>query len=229
MAAAPAAVPVKLHCRIGQARRDQHGRQRVRPRRPASSSYLREVDLAPVQPYVGERLNAALRSGTVTVKGSLAVNAPPGKPIAARFAGNAQMANVRTVDRVTGDDFLRWRSLAVSGIDFSLDDSKGPMRVGLNNIALSDFYARVILNANGRLNLQDVMAGGAAKGEAQPATSLTQANPASSPAASAPVPARRRSPPLQDRSRRCASAACRWTRAISISRISSSGRTTAPT
>lgn len=192
-----AAVPVKLHAESGK--RGVIGLEgNVLPAAPAAQLQLdlRGIDLAPVQPYVGDRLNAALRSGTLTVKGRLAVNAPPGKPIAARFAGNAQTANVRTVDRVTGDDFLRWRSLAVSGIDFSMDDSKGPMRVALNNIALSDFYARVILNANGRLNLQDVMAGGAAKGEAQPATSLTQASPASAPAASAPA-APAATPPAQ--------------------------------
>jgi hypothetical protein len=80
-----------------------------------------------------------------------------------RFNGNVMAGNVRTVDRVTGDDFLRWRSLAVSGIDFNMNDAKGPLQLGVNNVALSDFYARVILNANGRLNLQDVMAGGAAK------------------------------------------------------------------
>lgn len=190
----PAALPVKLHAESGK-RGVINMEGNVLPAAPASQLQLdlREIDLAPVQPYVGDRLNAVLRSGTMTVKGRLAVSAPPGKPIAARFAGNAQVANVRTVDRVTGDDFLRWRSLGVSGIDFDMDDSKGPMRVALNNIALSDFYARVILNANGRLNLQDVMAGGAAKGEAQPATSLTQANPASAPAASAPAAA----PPAQ--------------------------------
>jgi hypothetical protein len=184
----PAAVPVKLHAESGK--RGVVGIEgNVLPAVPAGQLQLdlRDVDLAPMQPYVADRLNAALRSGTLTVKGKVSYSALPGKPTAARFAGNAQVANVRTVDRVTGDDFLRWRSLAVSGIDFNMDDSKGPMRVALNNIALSDFYARVILNANGRLNLQDVMAGGAAKGEAQPATSLTQANPASAPAASAPA------------------------------------------
>jgi len=150
---------------------------------------LRELDLAPLQPYLADRFNAALRGGTATVKGRLGVEAPSGKPIAARFAGNAQFGNVRSVDRVTGDDFLRWRSLAVNGIDFAMDEAKGPMKVGVGSVALSDFYARVILNANGRLNLQDVMAGGAAKGEAAPSTSLTQANPASAPAATPPAPA----------------------------------------
>ncbi|WP_265920356.1 DUF748 domain-containing protein [Cupriavidus nantongensis] len=180
----PAAVPVKLHAESG--RRGVIGIDgTVLPALPASRLQLdlRQVDVSPLQPYLADRFNAALRSGTLTVKGKLNVDAPAGKPLAAHFNGNVQAGNVRTVDRVSGDDFLRWRSLAVSGIDFAMDERKGPMRVSLGNIALSDFYARVILNANGRLNLQDVMAGGAEKGEAAPSTSLTQANPASAPAA----------------------------------------------
>lgn len=179
----PAAVPVKLHAESG--RRGVIGVDgSVLPTVPASRLQLdlREVEMRPLQPYLADRFNAALRSGTLTVKGKLNVDAPTGKPIAAQFAGNVLSGSVRTVDRISGDDFLRWRSLAVSGIDFAMDESKGPMRVSLGNVALSDFYARVILNANGRLNLQDVMAGGAAKGEAAPSTSLTQANPASAPA-----------------------------------------------
>ncbi|MCO4888194.1 DUF748 domain-containing protein [Cupriavidus sp. WGtm5] len=180
----PAAVPVKLHAESG--RRGVIGIDgTVLPALPASRLQLdlRQFDVTPLQPYLADRFNAALRSGTLTVKGRLNVDAPAGKPLAAHFNGNVQTGNVRTVDRVSGDDFLRWRSLAVSGIDFAMDESKGPMRVSLGNVALSDFYARVILNANGRLNLQDVMAGGAEKGEAAPSTSLTQANPASAPAA----------------------------------------------
>ncbi|SOY67765.1 DUF748 domain-containing protein [Cupriavidus taiwanensis] len=185
----PAAVPIKLHAESG--RRGVIGIDgTVLPAVPASRLQLdlRQVDVSPLQPYLADRFNAALRSGTLSVKGRLNVDAPTGKPLAAHFSGNVQTGNVRTVDRVSGDDFLRWRALAVSGIDFAMDESKGPMRVSLGNIALSDFYARVILNANGRLNLQDVLAGGAEKGEAAPATSLTQANPASAPAA-APVQA----------------------------------------
>ncbi|WP_316156632.1 DUF748 domain-containing protein [Cupriavidus sp. BIC8F] len=179
----PAPVPLKLHAESG--RRGVIGVDgTVLPAVPASRLQLdlREVEVSPLQPYLADRFNAALRTGTLTVKGKLNLDAPTGKPIAAQFSGNVQTGNVRTVDRVSGDDFLRWRSLAVSGIDFAMDESKGPMRVSLGNVALSDFYARVILNANGRLNLQDVMAGGAAKGEAAPSTSLTQASPASAPA-----------------------------------------------
>lgn len=178
----PGAVPMKLHAESGR-KGVMNIDGQVVPTGPAAQLQLdlRDLDMAPLQPYMADRFNAALRSGTMTLKGKVAYDAPAGKPIAVRFNGNAFAGNVRTVDRISGDDFLRWRALAVNGIDFSMDDAKGPMQVGINNVALNDFYARVILNANGRLNLQDVMAGGAEKGQAAPSTSLTQASPASAP------------------------------------------------
>lgn len=186
----PGALPMKLHAESGR-KGVMNIDGQVVPTGPAAQLQLdlRELDMAPLQPYMADRFNAALRSGTMTLKGKVSYNAPAGKPMAVQFNGNVVAGNVRTVDRVTGDDFLRWRTLAVSGIDFNMNDAKGPMQVGVNNVALSDFYARVILNANGRLNLQDVMAGGAAKGEAAPSTSLTQANPASAPEAKPATPA----------------------------------------
>lgn len=186
---AAGAIPMKLHAESGR-KGVMNVDGQVTPTGPGAQLQLdlRDLDMAPMQPYLADRFNAALRSGTMTLKGKLAYDAPSGKPMAVRFNGNAVTGNVRTVDRLTGDDFLRWRSLAVNGIDFNMNDARGPLQLGINNVALSDFYARVILNANGRLNLQDVMAGGAAKGEAAPSTSLTQANPASAPEAKPAAP-----------------------------------------
>lgn len=191
LAAAPIALKVKAESgRRGVLTLDGA----VQPTLPALQMRVdaKQLDLTPFQPYLADRFNAALRAGNATVNGKLAVSVPSGKPVAATFAGTAQLSNVRTVDRLNGEDFIRWRSLGLSGIDFHMDDSKGPLRLALGQIALNDFYARVILNANGRLNLQDVVSGGAQQGQPAPTTSLTQANaapaPASAPAAqSAPA------------------------------------------
>lgn len=185
---AAGAMPLKLHAESGR-KGVMSLDGDVTPTLPAAQLQvdLRDIDMTSLQPYMADRFNAALRSGLLSVKGKLGVVAPAGKPIAARFNGNVLAGNVRTVDRISGEDFLRWRALAVTGVDFNMDEAKGPLQLGINSVSLSDFYARVILNANGRLNLQDVMAGGAEKGEAAPSTSLTQANPASAPAASAPA------------------------------------------
>ena len=184
----PGQLPVKLQAQTGK-RGTVSLDGTVAPTTPSAQAQIdiRDVDVTLLQPYMSGQFNAALRSGLLSVKGKALVSAPAGKPPVVQFAGNVLAGNVRSVDRVTGDDFLRWRSLNLQGIRFDMDDAKGPMRVVLSNIALSDFYARVILNANGRLNLQDVMAAGSANGQPAPATSLTQATPASAPAAQPPA------------------------------------------
>jgi uncharacterized protein involved in outer membrane biogenesis len=186
----PAAIPVKFKAESGR-RGVLAIDGTVTPATPAVQVQLdlNDVDIAPLQPYLADRFNAALRAGTASAKGKLAVVAPPGKPLALSYAGNARLGNVRTVDRFSGEDFLRWRNVAVAGIDIRMDEGKGPLKLSLDNIVLSDFYARVILNANGRLNLQDVMSGGTEKGETAPTTSLTQATPGAASAAAAQSPA----------------------------------------
>jgi uncharacterized protein DUF748 len=74
--------------------------------------------------------------------------------VAVNYRGDATLGNVRMQDRVTGDNFLRWSALSISRIDAGL--GKHEPKVHIGGIALSDFYARVILNRNGRLNLTDI-------------------------------------------------------------------------
>lgn len=147
------------------------------------------LSLAGFDPYLDKSLNAAITSALLTMDGRLALN--QGKALTVSYQGNATIGNVRLQDRVTSDDFLRWRSLALNRIQASYDGATPRVRVGA--LALSTFYARIIINPNGRLNLQDI--------RVQPTEehrSLTQAapGPASSPAATpggavaaAPAPA----------------------------------------
>lgn len=55
-----------------------------------------------------------------------------------------------------GDDLLAWKTLAVRGLDLSMKPAQ-PLRVSVRETALSDFFARVIVQRNGRINLQDIV------------------------------------------------------------------------
>lgn len=146
------------------------------------------LSLAGFDPYLDKSLNAAITSALLTMDGRLVLN--QGKALTVNYQGNATLGNVRLQDRVSSDDFLRWRSLALNRIQANYDGNTPHVRVGA--VALSTFYARVIINPNGRLNLQDI--------RVQPEEerrSLTQAEPApaSAPQAS-PASAVVSSPPV---------------------------------
>ncbi|MHC6052703.1 DUF748 domain-containing protein [Ralstonia solanacearum] len=110
------------------------------------------LPLAGLDPYLDKSLNAAITSALLTMDGHLALS--QGKALNVSYQGNATLGNVRLQDRVTSDDFLRWRSLALNRIQANYDGATPRVRVGA--LALSTFYARIIINPNGRLNLQDI-------------------------------------------------------------------------
>jgi uncharacterized protein involved in outer membrane biogenesis len=53
------------------------------------------------------------------------------------------------------EELLTWKALSLPGIDFTMSPAK-PLRLKLREVSLSDFFARLIVNPEGRLVLQDL-------------------------------------------------------------------------
>ena len=80
-----------------------------------------------------------------------------------------------------GEELLSWKQLRLGGVDVQLEPGK-PTQVDVKDTQLSDFYARLILHPNGRINLQDVLKS-ADGGATAPAAGASAAAGASSPPA----------------------------------------------
>ena len=112
--------------------------------------------------YAGDRLNVNVESadlnahGTLHVEGSRNAGAAKG-PMNIAYRGSAGILRLRALDKITSEEFVRWKSLDIPKVDLQIP-AKAPIAVTLGNVTLTDFYARLIVNANGRLNLQDVIA-----------------------------------------------------------------------
>ena len=140
------------------------------------------LNLAPFENYGSVPLNVLVSSALLTSDGRVHYlqHADQSK---VDYRGRVTLGRVRVQDKVSGDDFLRWQALTLSGLSVRLGD--GAPRVSIGTLALDQIYARLIINANGRLNTQDVVANPAA---AAP-VSVTRAETTPAPAASAPTPA----------------------------------------
>lgn len=110
------------------------------------------IPLLPLQPYFTERLNIELARGQVSNKGEATARIDK-DGLKASYKGSATLGDFLAVDKVNSADFLRWKSFYLGGIDFKLE----PMAITVGEIALSDFYSRLILNQAGRLNVQDIV------------------------------------------------------------------------
>ncbi|SDE19612.1 DUF748 domain-containing protein [Paraburkholderia lycopersici] len=138
------------------------------------------LDAAAFEPYFGNQLNAVVASALLNMNGQLAVE--QGKALKANYRGNAALVDVRMLDKATSGPFAGWRSLALTNLKATYDETRGT-DVDASRVTFAGFYGRVLLDAQGKLNLKDVVAH--QSGEAQ---SLTQDTSAARRGGLEPVP-----------------------------------------
>lgn len=155
---------------------------------PAPLAVKADVDLAALElsgfaPYIASSLNATVRGVALGGRGKAAFQAADGKtPMRASWRGDVDIGNLRLDDRVTRSDFLRFKQLSLARSAFSLQGEK--VAADLGDVTLDDFYGRVILSAEGTLNLSDIVSNpGEAGGSITQGTQATRTEPAASGAA----------------------------------------------
>lgn len=138
------------------------------------------------EPYFGASLNVDIIRADTSFKGRVDYTASPAGPVlqvkgdatledfranngvamvaiqaaAPKAASSAPLGAAATAaavaDASSEQALLRWKLLNLRGLDVSLSPTH-PTAVDVKETALSDFYARLVLNENGRLNLQDLV------------------------------------------------------------------------
>jgi len=126
----------------------------------------RRLDLAALAPYFAARLNATLASALLGAKGRIEF-ARRGADWIARGSGGLWLTEVRMLDKATSDYFAGWQRLTLAPLKFDYAGTGGALDV--ERVRFEDFYARIFLDRNGRLNLRNFTAQ-----PQQPAASLTR-------------------------------------------------------
>ncbi len=122
---------------------------------------LKEIDLLPYQPYFADRVRIVLTDGRLSTTGNLQLKDEPGKGIQIAYKGESSLNDFASIDKPNSEDLLKWKSLALSNMDIGMN----PFYINIEGVALTDYYARVIINSNGAVNLQQLTAD--KKGEAR--------------------------------------------------------------
>ena len=147
---------------------------------------LSNLNVASFAPYFASSLNATVRAVTLSAKGNAEFTAAAGNaPMKAGWKGGVDITDLDLQDRVNKDDFLNWKRLGFTGMDISVAGDKIGARLG--DIALEDFYGRILLNAQGRLNVMDLVAAPGQAGGSITQDTQTPGRSAEPPAAPPPA------------------------------------------
>ena len=139
--------------------------------------------------YKGQvRYTASAAGAQVQLQGDAALEDFRANSVAGTAAAGAPAATAVSDDLGVAEELLSWKSLNAPGITLSMAPGTAT-RVQVREATLSDFYARVIVNASGRVNLQDLLkaAPASAGAPAAPPEAVTATAAAPAPAPSAPA------------------------------------------
>ena len=116
---------------------------------------LKDVDIMAAQPYFTDQVNLLLTRANISTKGTLQIEQNKAGTFTGGFKGDAALGSVATVDKLSANNFARWKNLSFNGVNLQLQ----PFALAIDQVALNDFFARVIVNPQGRINLQDIVRG----------------------------------------------------------------------
>ncbi|MDQ5987293.1 MAG: hypothetical protein CSYNP_03033 [Syntrophus sp. SKADARSKE-3] len=126
---------------------------------------LDSIDLRTLQGYFNDKVKITLTNGAMTAAGNMTLKDLKGKGLTATYNGKCLIANFSSIDKQNGDDFLKWKSLYFSDMHVGYN----PLSVNIRQIALADFYAGIIIDDDGVLNLQNIVAEDKPAAKAAPA------------------------------------------------------------
>ncbi|MEO6321420.1 MAG: DUF748 domain-containing protein [Polaromonas sp.] len=122
----------------------------------------RRLPVQAFEPYFGGALNSQLLRADASFKGRVAYRQTAAGP-QAEVAGDAAFESFKANTLAPSEELLPWKTLNVRGLAVALDPAKAT-RVDVKETVLSDFFARVIVSPEGRINLQDLLKPPAAAG-----------------------------------------------------------------
>jgi hypothetical protein len=149
---------------------------------------LRALELLPLQPYFRDQVGLTVTSGAVSVKGQVGMTMSKGKGGAkpdpqVDLGADIEVADLATVDRDKQEALVKWKSFHVAGLRMS--NHPAPIKVAIDEVALTDLDAHLIMFPDGRLNLEQALAApstaapsgaGASKGKHDANTPATAAS-----------------------------------------------------
>jgi len=118
---------------------------------------LKALDLRAFKAYIPEAQEIDIRSARASLGGQLTLSALKTDAPKIRYRGDLDVADLIARDTINDTDFLRWKALSFNGLDVST----APLSLGVGTVRLADFYSRLILDAQGRLNFRELTGAGA--------------------------------------------------------------------
>lgn len=111
---------------------------------------VEQLGIGRFQPYLEDSAKLDVPGGTLTTALDVKLATVAEQGLDVRVRGRLALDDVLTVDRRARGNFVEWRRFRIEGIDF------GPERLAIAEVGLAGARANVVLDAEGRSNLDAI-------------------------------------------------------------------------
>ena len=108
-----------------------------------------------LEPYFADRLNLELLRADASYRGRVQLGLPGGS-LALKLDGDAALDDLSANTLSPAEDLLAWKSLQVRGLQLDLAPGRAA-QLAVRETVLSDYFARVIIDDTGKINLQGLV------------------------------------------------------------------------
>lgn len=147
----------------------------IEPLRADLALDVKQLAIRTFQPYFADRIRIHVAGGALSAAGNVKLSRERDREPRLTYAGKIYVSNLATLDQTHANRFVNWKQLYFEGVRAGVN----PLFADIRGISLADYYARIIINPDGTLNLTNILAGekkGAAAGapaEPKPAPAPT--------------------------------------------------------
>jgi hypothetical protein len=172
LAEQPAQLPISLSMRLSRRAGQDGGRLAYRGslRLPAAAPVpatasnslaaqgaleLDRLPLGALEPYFGQALNLRLLHADASLRGTVAAALPP-EGAALKLKGDLSIDDLRADTLDPAERLLDWKNLGLRGLQLEL--SRGRLEsLEVGETVLNDYFARIIIDPSGSINLQKLL------------------------------------------------------------------------
>ena len=144
---------------------DIQGQIAITPLSMQLDAQLERLPIHAVEPYFANALNIDLLRLDASYKGKLQL-AQTAQGLRLLLSGDVVAEDLQTTLRgatlaassgaVAGDELLSWKALSVKALAVAVSPGEA-LKVDVGEAALTDFFARILISEQGRINLQDIV------------------------------------------------------------------------
>jgi uncharacterized protein involved in outer membrane biogenesis len=144
----------RIHAQVnGKGDIEADGRLGISPISVNGQYAIKDLIFTWIEPYLQDTLKLAITSGRFSSSGKVTVQTDEKKELQADLACNASVEDLKTEDKIKGEDFLQLDGLFLNQVDLSYQ----PTRITAGEIRIQGLTSQMIVHENGELNLKRIL------------------------------------------------------------------------